>query len=157
MEQTSVAGTSLFDVPASLTVKDLLEAGVHFGHRTNRWNPKMKRFVFGQRNGIFLLDLDKTLVAIEEAKSFLCEVIASGRRVLFVGTKKQAQDTVKELAEHLHQPYVIHRWLGGMLTNNQTIRKSVAKLRRYEEMAADGRIDQMPKKEQAHILSLIHI
>jgi small subunit ribosomal protein S2 len=151
MEETIGAGAPLFDAPASLTVKDLLEAGVHFGHRTHRWNPKMKRFIFGARNGIYIIDLEKTLAAIEEAKAFLSEVIASGRRVLFVGTKKQAQETVRYMAENLAQPYVVHRWLGGMLTNNQTIRKSVAKMRRYEEMAKDGRLDQLPKKEAARI------
>ncbi len=151
METTVNVGAAVFDAPASLSVKDLLEAGVHFGHRTNRWNPKMKKFIFGARNGIYIIDLEKTREAIEEAREFLCEVIASGRRVLFVGTKKQAQETVRYVAENLAQPYVVNRWLGGMLTNNQTIRKSVAKMRRYEEMAKDGRLDQLPKKEASHI------
>ncbi len=135
------------EAPEKLTIEHLLEAGVHFGHRTNRWNPKMKKYIFGARNGIYVIDLEKTLAAIEEAREFLCEVVSSGRRILFVGTKKQAQETVRAVAESLSQPYVVNRWLGGMLTNNQTIRKSVAKLRRYEEMVKDGSLDKKPKKE----------
>jgi len=139
------------EAPAVLTVQHLLEAGVHFGHRTNRWNPKMKKYIFGARNGIYIIDLEKTLLHIEEARQFLCEVVASGRRVLFVGTKKQAQETVRATAESLSQPYVVYRWLGGMLTNNQTIRKSVAKMRKFQQMAADGTLDKLPKKEIAGI------
>ncbi len=139
------------EIPAVLTVQHLLEAGVHFGHRTNRWNPKMKKFIFGARNGIYIIDLEKTLARLEEARQFLCEVVASGRRVLFVGTKKQAQETVRATAESLSQPYVVNRWLGGMLTNNQTIRKSVAKMRKFQQMEADKSLEKMPKKEIAGI------
>lgn len=147
----AAAGAAVSEVPSRLTVQHLLEAGVHFGHRTNRWNPKMKKYIFGARNGIYIIDLEKTLACLEEARQFLCEVVASGRRVLFVGTKKQAQDVVRQTAESLAQPYVVNRWLGGMLTNNQTIRKSVAKMRRLQQIVADGSIERLPKKEVAGI------
>ena len=147
----AAAASDAAEAPAKMTVKELLEAGVHFGHRTNRWNPKMKKYIFGARNGIYIIDLEKTLAGLEDACVFLSEVVASGRRVLFVGTKKQAQETVQQTAEGLSQPYVVNRWLGGMLTNNQTIRKSVAKMRRFEKMAQDGTLEKLPKKEVASI------
>ncbi len=141
MDATTVAACPAVDLAA------LLEAGVHFGHRASRWNPKMKPFIFGERNGIYIIDLNKTLQCLTAAKEFLRQVVRQGRQVLFVGTKKQAQEVVKQTAESLGMPYVIHRWLGGMLTNNRTIRQSVARMRKLEELVASGAIDQMPKKE----------
>ena len=115
-------------VSSDVTVKDLLEAGLHFGHQTKRWNPKMKRFIFDARGGIYIIDLAKSLAQLKEAQKFLYEVVARGRKVLFVGTKKQAQDTVRDAASKLNQPYMVHRWLGGTLTNSATVRKSVARM-----------------------------
>ncbi len=136
-------------VRREVDVKVLLEAGVHFGHQTRRWNPKMKPFIFGERSGIYIIDLSKTLVRLNEAKVFLRRIISSGRQVLFVGTKKQAQEQVRKAAEALHQPYVVNRWLGGMLTNNRTIRQSVARMRKIESMEKGGAMDKLPKKEIA--------
>jgi small subunit ribosomal protein S2 len=136
-------------VRREVDVKVLLEAGVHFGHQTRRWNPKMKPFIFGERSGIYIIDLSKTLVRLNEAKVFLRRIISSGRQVLFVGTKKQAQEQVRKAAEALHQPYVVNRWLGGMLTNNRTIRQSVARMRKIESMEKGGAMDKLPKKEVA--------
>ena len=132
---------------AVVSMKQLLECGVHFGHQTRRWNPKMKPFIFGERSGIYIIDLSKTLVRLNEAKVFLRRIISSGRQVLFVGTKKQAQEQVRKAAEALHQPYVVNRWLGGMLTNNRTIRQSVARMTKIEAMEKDGSLDKLPKKE----------
>lgn len=140
-------------------VKVLLEAGVHFGHQTRRWNPKMKPFIFGARNGIYIIDLAKTLVRLQEAKQFLSQTVTTGRKILFVGTKKQAQEQVKKSAEALGQPYVVNRWLGGMLTNNRTIRQSVARMRKLDAMEADGTMEKLPKKEVAglrHELEKLH-
>ncbi|MCX7819638.1 MAG: 30S ribosomal protein S2 [Kiritimatiellae bacterium] len=134
-------------VPVDL--KTLLEAGVHFGHRTRRWNPKMKPFIFGERNGIYVIDLGQTLERLAAAREFLRQTVRSGRQVLMVGTKKQAQELVRQAAESLKMPYVVNRWLGGMLTNNRTIRQSVVRMRKLEEMAASGALDTMPKKEAA--------
>ncbi len=136
-------------VPVDL--KTLLEAGVHFGHRTRRWNPKMKPFIFGERNGIYIIDLGQTLERLAVARDFLRQTIRSGRQVLFVGTKKQAQEQIRQAAESLNMPYVVNRWLGGMLTNNRTIRQSVVRMRKLQELVASGQIDTMPKKEAAAI------
>jgi small subunit ribosomal protein S2 len=128
-------------------MKQLLEAGVHFGHQTRRWNPKMKRFIFGERNGIYIIDLEQTLARIETAYTFVRDTVANGGSVLFIGTKKQAQDPIQQYAEKCGMPYINQRWLGGMLTNFQTINKRVAKMLEYERMRDSGEFDAMPKKE----------
>ena len=130
-------------------VRDLLEAGLHFGHQTKRWNPKMKRFIFDKRNGIHIIDLAKTLTALDEAMNFVEDVTKAGRQVLFVGTKKQAQGVIKQCAEDSEQPYVVHRWLGGTLTNNATIRKSVRRMRELQAHEDDENFGKFPKKEAA--------
>lgn len=130
-----------------VSMKKLLEAGVHFGHQTRRWNPKMKKFIFTERNGIYIIDLQKTVEQIEKAYDFLREVASEGGSVLFVGTKKQAKDSIKLEAQRSGQYYVSNRWLGGMLTNFQTIRKSVDKLKKLEAMEEDGTFDLLPKRE----------
>jgi small subunit ribosomal protein S2 len=132
---------------AVITMRQMLEAGVHFGHQTRRWNPKMKRFIFGERNGIYIIDLDQTLQRVEAAYHFIRDLTAKGGTVLFVGTKKQAQDPVRSYAEKCGMPYVNERWLGGMLTNFETISKRVAKMQEYERMRASGEFEAMPKKE----------
>jgi small subunit ribosomal protein S2 len=128
-------------------MKQLLEAGVHFGHQTRRWNPKMKRFIFGERNGIYIIDLEQTLTRIEAAYTFVRDTVAGGGSILFIGTKKQAQDPIQQYAEKSGMPYINQRWLGGMLTNFQTINKRVAKMLEYERMRDSGEFDAMPKKE----------
>jgi small subunit ribosomal protein S2 len=128
-------------------MKQLLEAGVHFGHQTRRWNPKMKRFIFGERNGIYIIDLEQTLTRIETAYTFVRDTVAGGGSILFIGTKKQAQDPIQQYAEKCGMPYINQRWLGGMLTNFQTINKRVAKMLEYERMRDSGEFDAMPKKE----------
>src|SRR2546421_799346 len=133
----------------SIGVKELLEAGVHFGHQTRRWNPKMKPFIFDARHGIYIIDLSKTLAQLEAACSFLHETISKGGRVLFVGTKKQAQHAVKEAAEQCGQFYVTERWLGGTLTNLKTIKRSIGRLKQIEKMEADGSINNYVKQEQS--------
>ena len=133
----------------TVSIKSLLEAGVHFGHQTRRWNPKMKPYIFGERNGIYILDLKKTLYAIDDAYSFLLNLGAAGKKVLFVGTKKQAQEPIKTAAERCGMPYVNYRWMGGMLTNFATIRTRVQRMEEIEAMKADGRFDAYTKKEQA--------
>ncbi len=130
-----------------ITIKDLLEAGVHFGHQTKRWNPKMKRFIFTARSGIYIIDLQKTLQCMQIASQKVREVIAGGQSLLFVGTKKQAQDVVKENALRCGAFYVTERWLGGMLTNFQTIRLSVKRLKDLERMKDDGTFEKLTKKE----------
>lgn len=140
---------SIGGVRTDIGVQDLLEAGVHFGHQTKRWNPKMKRFIFDARNGIYVIDLVKSLSQLKEAQQFLYDVVVSGRKILFVGTKKQAQDTLKEAAEHLEQYYVTHRWLGGTLTNSQTVRRSVQRMREIERMEKEGEIDKLASKKEA--------
>ncbi len=130
-------------------IKTLLEAGVHFGHQTRRWNPKMKPFIFTARNGIYIIDLKKTLVAIDEAKRKITEVLQRGRSVLFVGTKKQASGVVKEEAIRAGQYFIAHRWLGGMLTNFDTIKRSIKKLKEFEQMKEDGTLEKFTKKERA--------
>ena len=131
----------------TVTVQDLLNAGLHFGHQTKRWNPKMKRYIHGAKNGIYIIDLNKTLSQLELARTFLNDVVLRGEKVLFVGTKKQAREIIKETAEKTNQPYVIHRWLGGMLTNNKTIRSSVARMQELQKMEKDGTMEKLLKKE----------
>jgi small subunit ribosomal protein S2 len=128
-------------------MKELLEAGVHFGHQTKRWNPKMKEFIFGERNGIYIIDLQKTLKMFKEASKFVQDLAAEGRIILFVGTKRQAQDAIAEEAQRCSMFYVNQRWLGGLLTNWVTVQKSVKRLKELDEMATDGRYDLLPKKE----------
>ncbi len=132
---------------AVVSMKQLLEAGVHFGHQTRRWNPKMAKFIFTERNGIYIIDLQKTVKKVEEAYSFMREVAQAGEVILFVGTKKQAQESVKEEAERCNMFYVNERWLGGMLTNFQTIETRIKRLKKLEEMAEDGTFEVLPKKE----------
>jgi len=130
-----------------VSMKKLLEAGVHFGHQTRRWNPKMAKYIFTERNGIYIIDLQKTATQIEDAYVMIRDIVADGGDVLFVGTKKQAQDAIEHEAKRSGQYYVSNRWLGGMLTNFDTIRKSIEKLKRYEQMEEDGTFDLLPKKE----------
>jgi small subunit ribosomal protein S2 len=132
---------------AALTMKELLEAGVHFGHQTKRWNPKMQKYIFGERNGIYIIDLQKTLKKFREAYHFMRDLAAQGGTVLFVGTKKQAQEAVFEEATRCGMYYVNHRWLGGTLTNFATIRKSIARLKKLDEMKETGEYERLPKKE----------
>lgn len=130
-------------------IKELLEAGVHFGHQTRRWNPKMKPFIFMERNGIYIIDLNKTLEAIERASLKVKEIISRGQSILFVGTKKQAKDVIRTEAERCQQFFVTERWLGGMLTNFSTIKTSVKKLKDYERMKEEGELEKFTKKERA--------
>ena len=137
---------------AVVTMKQLLEAGVHFGHQTRRWNPKMKPYIFTERNGIYIIDLQKTVKMLEDAYAFVKDVVADGGTILFVGTKKQAQSTVREEAERCGMFYVNVRWLGGMLTNFQTIRKRVRRFQEIERMETDGSFGVLPKKEVLQLL-----
>ena len=132
---------------AVVSMKQLLEAGVHFGHQTRRWNPKMKRFIHGEKAGIYIIDLKQTLSRIEVAYNFVRDLTANGGTVLFVGTKKQAQDSIQSYAERCNMPYVNERWLGGMLTNFDTMAKRVAKMKEYQRMRDSGEFEAMPKKE----------
>ncbi len=132
-----------------VTIKDLLEAGVHFGHQTSRWNPKMKPYIFGARNGIYIIDLQKTVGLAKDALTFVQKISAQGKKILFVGTKLQAKDTIKEQAERSANPYVVERWLGGTLTNYSTIQACITSLERIEDKINSGLADQMPKKERA--------
>ncbi len=132
---------------AQITMKQLLEAGVHFGHQTKRWNPKMKPYIFGARNGIYIVDLQKTVRYFRSACQFIQDTVAAGEKVLFVGTKKQAQDAIAEEATRSDQYYVNNRWLGGMLTNFSTIKQSIDRLKKIEVMATDGTFEKMTKKE----------
>src|SRR5947209_3272771 len=134
---------------AQITMKELLEAGVHFGHQTKRWNPKMKEYIFGERNGIYIIDLGKTVKLFREAEEFVSRLAAEGRTILFVGTKRQAQDVIAEEAARCGMFYVNERWLGGLLTNFATIQRSLGRLRDIETMATDGRYDTLSKKEIA--------
>lgn len=134
---------------AVVSMKQLLEAGVHFGHQTRRWNPKMAKFIFTERNGIYIIDLQKTVKKLDEAYNYVKEVAAEGGDVLFVGTKKQAQEAVKNAAERANMPYINQRWLGGMLTNFVTIRSRINRMEELEAMVEDGRMAVLPKKEQA--------
>src|SRR5919109_198015 len=128
-------------------MKELLEAGVHFGHQTKRWNPKMKEFIFGERNGIYIIDLQKTLKMFKEASKFVTDLATDGKTVLFVGTKRQAQDAIAEEAQRCGMFYINQRWLGGLLTNWVTVQKSVKRLKELDDMATDGRYELLPKKE----------
>lgn len=128
-------------------MKELLEAGVHFGHQVKRWHPKMKKYIFGERNGIYIIDLQKTVKGLEDAYNFVKEVSIAGLPVLFVGTKKQSQDAIREEAERAGAYYVNQRWLGGMLTNFSTIKRSIEKLKKIETMKQDGTYELLPKKE----------
>ena len=130
-----------------VSMKQLLEAGVHFGHQTRRWNPKMARFIFTERNGIYIIDLQKTVQKVDEAYEFVRDLAAKGESVLFVGTKKQAQNSIREEAERCNQFYVNERWLGGMLTNYRTIQTRIARLKELEAMFEDGTVEQYTKKE----------
>ncbi len=132
---------------AVVSMKQLLEAGVHFGHQTRRWNPKMAEYIFTERNGIYIIDLQKTVKKLNEAYLFARDIAAEGKDILFVGTKKQAQDSVKEEAINCNMPYVNARWLGGMLTNFRTIRTRIARLEQLRKMREDGTFDLLPKKE----------
>jgi small subunit ribosomal protein S2 len=132
---------------AVVSMKQLLEAGVHFGHQTRRWNPKMEKYIFTERNGIYIIDLQKTVKMMEEAYNYVRELASRGGTLLFVGTKKQAQDAVREEAERCGMFYVNHRWLGGTLTNFQTIRKRIERLHELERMEEDGTFEVLPKKE----------
>jgi small subunit ribosomal protein S2 len=143
--------TTKGNIVISIGIKELLESGVHFGHQTRRWNPKMKRFIFDERNGIYIIDLSKTLVQLETACTFLSETVVKGGQVLFVGTKKQAQQATKEAAETCGQPSVVERWLGGTLTNLKTIKRSMGRLRHIEKMETDGTINNYVKQEQSAI------
>src|SRR5690606_2951177 len=130
-----------------ISMKQLLEAGVHFGHQTRRWNPKMEKYIFTERNGIYIIDLQKTVKKVEAAYNFVRSVAENNGTILFVGTKKQAQDSVREEATRCNMHYVNQRWLGGTLTNFQTIQKRIARLHELERMAEDGTFDVLPKKE----------
>jgi small subunit ribosomal protein S2 len=132
---------------ATITMKELLEAGVHFGHQTKRWNPKMKEYIFGERNGIYIIDLQKTLKMFKEASKFVTDLTASGKVILFVGTKRQAQDAIAEEATRCGMYYINNRWLGGLLTNWVTVQKSVKRLQELDEMSTDGRYELLTKKE----------
>ena len=132
---------------AVISMKELLEAGVHFGHQTRRWNPKMKRFIHGERSGIHIVDLHQTLNHLENSYIFVRDLVANGGTVLFIGTKKQAQDSIQSYAERCNMPYINERWLGGMLTNFQTISKRVKKMKEYQRMRDSGEFEAMPKKE----------
>ncbi len=138
-------------IMAVVSMKQLLEAGVHFGHQTRRWNPKMAQYIFTERNGIYIIDLQKTVKKLNEAYLFARDIAANGGDILFVGTKKQAQDSVKEEAEHCGMPYVNARWLGGMLTNFATIKTRITRLQQLRAMRDDGTFDLLPKKEVANL------
>ena len=135
-----------------ISMKQLLEAGVHFGHQTRRWNPKMAEYIFAERNGIYIIDLQKTVRKVDEAYNAVCEIIKDGGEILFVGTKKQAQDSIKEEAIRCGMYYVNERWLGGMLTNFKTIQTRIARLKEIQKMQADGTFEVLPKKEVAKLM-----
>ena len=137
---------------AVVSMKQLLEAGVHFGHQTRRWNPKMAPYIYTERNGIYIIDLQKTVKKLEEAYNFVRDLAANGQSILFVGTKKQAQDAIKEEAERVGQYYVNARWLGGMLTNFKTMRTRIDRLAQLKKMQEDGTFDMLPKKEVMKLL-----
>lgn len=135
----------------NITVKDLLDAGVHFGHQTKRWNPRSKPYVFDHRQGISIIDLGKTHAQLEKACTFIEDTVGNGGNVLFVGTKRQAQDIVREAATTTNMPYCVDRWLGGTLTNYQTVKRSIAKYKKYQAMETNGEMDKLPSKEVAAI------
>ena len=134
---------------AKITIQTLLDAGCHYGHQTRRWNPKMKSYIFGERNGIYILDLKQTMIGADRAYTFLKETATKGGNILFVGTKKQAQEPIAAQAERCGMPYINQRWLGGMLTNFVTIRSRIQRMEELEAMVEDGRMARLPKKEQA--------
>lgn len=146
-----VGPSNSVSVRCSVGIQDLLEAGFHFGHQTKRWNPKMKRFIFGARNGIYIVDLVQSLELLKKALQFIYDTTVRGRKVLFVGTKKQSQEALKEIAQKHGQPFVVTRWLGGTLTNSMTIHRSVKRMRDLEKMETDGRFDALSKKEVARL------
>jgi small subunit ribosomal protein S2 len=150
VERKSSAGNQRKSV-INIGVQELLEAGVHFGHQTKRWNPKMKRFIFDARNGIYIIDLSKTLSQLDAATEFLAKTVSQAGQVLFVGTKKQAQEAVKEAAKACGQPYVTERWLGGTLTNLKTVKRSLDRLKHLEKLETDGTINNYVKQEQASL------
>ena len=137
---------------AVISMKQLLEAGVHFGHQTRRWNPKMAEYIFAERNGIYIIDLQKTVKKVEDAYNAVAEIVKDGGEVLFVGTKKQAQDSIKEEAQRCGMYYVNERWLGGMLTNFTTVKTRIARLKELDAMIEDGTMDLLPKKEVAKLM-----
>ncbi|MFC3040323.1 30S ribosomal protein S2 [Virgibacillus xinjiangensis] len=137
---------------AAISMKQLLEAGVHFGHQTRRWNPKMKKYIFTERNGIYIIDLQKTVKKVDEAYNYVKELVANGGTILFVGTKKQAQESVRDEATRAGMYYINQRWLGGTLTNFQTIRKRINRLKDIEKMEEDGTFEVLPKKEVVDLL-----
>ena len=136
---------------APITLKELLEAGVHFGHQTKRWNPKMNEYIFGERNGIYVIDLGKTAKLFRKAEAFVSKLASDDRKILFVGTKRQAQDLIQEEAQRCGMYFVNQRWLGGLLTNFMTIQRSIGRLRELEAMAEDGRYETLSKKEIGRI------
>jgi small subunit ribosomal protein S2 len=138
-------------ISTTISLKELLEAGVHFGHQTRRWNPKMKEFIFGERNGIYIIDLQKTHRLFQEAIGYVEEMAAAGKTILFIGTKRQAQTVIAEEAQRCGMPYVTDRWLGGLLTNFVTVRRSLDRLKELELMSADGRQENLTKKEVARL------
>jgi small subunit ribosomal protein S2 len=150
-EEETVDTIPTTEVPSEVTVQHLLDAGLHFGHQTKRWNPKMKPFVFDKRNGIHIIDLNQTIEQLQRAQEFVFNVVAGGRTVLLVGTKKQAQEVIREVAARTGQPSVTTRWLGGTLTNSATIRKRIKRLRQLEKMEKDGGFEKLPKKEVAQL------
>ena len=135
-----------------ITMKQLLEAGVHFGHQTRRWNPKMDQYIYTERNGIYIIDLDQTIEMVEDAYEFIRDLASKGGKILFVGTKKQAQDSIREEAERCGMFYVNQRWLGGTLTNYNTIRRSIGRLDKIERMEEDGLFEVLPKKEVSALM-----
>jgi small subunit ribosomal protein S2 len=146
--------TTTIAVPSpaqSVTIKDLLEAGVHFGHQTKRWNPKMKEFIFGERNGIYIIDLQKTHRLLQDALQYVQDLAAQGRTIMFIGTKRQAQEAIREEAQRCGMPFVTERWLGGLLTNFVTVRKSLDRLKELELVSADGSKERLTKKELARL------
>jgi len=148
---TTVNTTQGTSVTPTVSMKELLEAGVHFGHQTKRWNPKMKDFIFGERNGIYIIDLQKTHRLLQDALQYVQDLASQGRTIMFVGTKRQAQEAIAEEAQRAGMPYVNERWLGGLLTNFVTIRKSLDRLRELEAMSTDGRHERLTKKEVAQL------
>ena len=151
MSTTETSAGAVPGATPTVSIKELLEAGVHFGHQTKRWNPKMKDYIFGERNGIYIVDLQKTHRLLQEALQFVQELSASGRTILFVGTKRQAQEAVAEEAQRCAMPYVNERWLGGLLTNFVTVRKSLDRVRELEMMLADSAKERLTKKELARL------
>src|SRR5579883_1581103 len=135
----------------TVTVKDLLDAGVHFGHQTKRWNPRSKPFVFDHRQGVTIIDLTKTHEALEKAAAFIEDIVAKGENVLLVGTKRQAKDIVREAAAATNMPFCVDRWLGGTLTNYETVKRSVAKFKKYQQMETSGELAKLPRKEESAI------